>query len=250
MIAACLASSLLSTLSGAQGRDASPVNPIDKRPAAPMAASVEPEPEKAAVAEAEPQTVAAESETAKETVVEAEIPAAAAPVEVVTPAETDGTNVVEIAGKAKKSDAPKSVRITSKRADADRKQGVILFDGNVFVDDSEYQLHSDRLYVFLEGTNNLKRIVAIGNVAITNDQKRGYCAKATYSKERAKVVMYGDGPVMARLVDGSKKKSEVEGSKITFWINADQVEVENSTVTLEGGGAGMKEQAKKLKNGK
>ena len=149
---------------------------------------------------------------------------------------------------SKGGDEARSVKITSNRADADRKQGVILFDGNVFVDDSEYQMHSDRLYVFLEGTNELKRIVAVGNVAITNDNKMGYCAKATYSKEKSRIVMYGDGPVVARLVDNSKKKSEVAGSKITFWVDSDQVEVENSTVTLDAGGAGMKDQAKKLRN--
>lgn len=149
---------------------------------------------------------------------------------------------------AKVSNGEKRVKITSNRADADRKQGIILFDGNVFVDDTEYQMHSDRLYVFLEGTNELKRIVAVGNVAITNDNKMGYCAKATYSKEKSRIIMYGDGPVAAKLVDASKKKSEVVGSKITFWVDSDQVEVENSTVTLDAGGAGMKDQAKKLRN--
>ena len=73
------------------------------------------------------------------------------------------------------SSAKRSVKITSRRADADRKQGVILFDGEVFVDDAEYKMHADKLYVFLDGTNELKRIVALGNVAITNETRAGYC---------------------------------------------------------------------------
>lgn len=143
--------------------------------------------------------------------------------------------------------SPRSVKITSGRTDYDRKQGVIMFDENVFVDDAEYQMHADQLYVFLDGTNDLKRIVAIGHVAITNDLRAGTCAKATYTKATQKIVMYGDGDgTVARLADNGKRRSEVEGRKITFWIDSEQVEVEGSTVTLDAGGFGGKDGAKKL----
>lgn len=143
---------------------------------------------------------------------------------------------------------PRSVKITSARTDYDRKEGVIMFDGGVCVDDAEYQMHADQLYVFLDGTNDLKRIVAIGHVAITNDLRVGTCAKATYSKATSKIVMYGDSESgeKARLVDDSKRRSEVEGVKITFWADSEQVEVEGSTVTLDAGGLGGKDGAKRL----
>ena len=145
------------------------------------------------------------------------------------------------------ADASRNVKITSERTDYDRKEGVIMFDKNVFVDDYEYKMHSDQLYVFLDGTNELKRIVAIGNVAITNELKVGTCAKAAYTKATGKIVMYGDGAdVVAKLVDNGSHKSEVEGRKITFWIDSEQVEVEGSTVTLDASGAGGKDGAKKL----
>lgn len=142
---------------------------------------------------------------------------------------------------------PRSVKITSARTDYDRKQGVIMFDENVFVDDAEYQMHADQLYVFLDGTNDLKRIVAIGHVAITNDLRAGTCAKATYTKATQKIVMYGDGDgTTARLADNGRRRSEVEGRKITFWIDSEQVEVEGSTVTLDAGSLGGRDGAKKL----
>lgn len=142
---------------------------------------------------------------------------------------------------------PRSVKITSDRTDYDRREGVIMFDRNVFVEDEEYKMHSDQLYVFLDGTNELKRIVAIGNVTITNETRVGSCAKAAYTRSIGKVVMYGDGKgVMAKLADNGKRKSEVEGRKITFWIASEQVEVEGSKVTLDTGGLGGKEGAKKL----
>ena len=147
----------------------------------------------------------------------------------------------------KVSEGPRSVRITSDRTDYDRKEGVIMFDRNVFVEDPEYKMRADQLYVFLDGTNDLKRIVAIGNVAITNEARVGTCAKAAYSKVSQKIVMYGDDKgKTAKLVDEGKRRSEVEGRKITFWIDSEQVEVEGSTVTLDAGGFGGKDGAKKL----
>lgn len=210
---------------------------------APAAGEPAAEPAAAEAAAAEP--VEAEPAPAtEETLAEVE-PAAAEPVA----AEPVAAESAPEAEKPKKPDAemPRSVRITSERTDYDRREGVIMFDRNVFVEDAEYQMHSDQLYVFLDGTNELKRIVAIGNVSITNETRVGSCAKAAYTRSVGKVVMYGDGKgVMARLADNGKRKSEVEGRKITFWIDSEQVEVEGSKVTLDTGDLGGKEGAKRL----
>ncbi len=169
--------------------------------------------------------------------------------EVAEPARESAPIEVQKAGESvdEAPGAPRSVRITSDRTDYDRREGVIMFDKNVCVDDVEYQMHADQIYVFLDGTNELKRIVAMGNVTITNDTRVGSCAKAAYTRKIGKIVMFGDGDgVMARLADTGKRKSEVEGRKITFWIDSEQVEVEGSTVTLDAGSLGGKEGAKKL----
>lgn len=160
--------------------------------------------------------------------------------------ETATGGVASVAASAQT--VPRSVRITSERTDYDRKEGVIMFDRNVFVDDAEYQMHADQLYVFLDGTNDLKRIVALGGVSITNGLRVGSCAKASYAKTTGKIIMYGDAAsgVKARLVDAGKRRSEVEGTKITFWTDSEQVEVEGSTVTLDATGFGGKDGAKKL----
>ena len=125
--------------------------------------------------------------------------------------------------------------ITSERTDYDRKEGVILFDRNVYVDDELYQMHADRLFVFLDGTNDLKRIVAIGNVSITNEQRTASCSRAVFTKATSKIVMYGDETSNARLSDPSQRGGVAEGKKITFWLDAEQVSVEESAVRLPGG---------------
>lgn len=138
--------------------------------------------------------------------------------------------------KAKKREITgKEAVITAERTDYDRKEGVILFDRNVFVDDEQYQMHADRIFVFLEGTNDLKRIVALGNVAITNDDKTASCSRAVYVRSLGKIVMYGEEGRKAVLHEEGKKGGAVNGDRITFWLNSEQVEIEGSAVTLPGG---------------
>ena len=155
-------------------------------------------------------------------------------------------------GKAKVATARtgRDAVITSERTDYDRKEGIILFDRNVFVDDEQYQMHADRLFVFLDGTNDLKRIVAIGNVSITNESRTASCSRAVFTKAASKIVMYGDETSNARLEDPSQRGGMVEGKKITFWLDAEQVSVEGSSVNLPGGMLKGKDPKKLLEQAK
>ena len=136
---------------------------------------------------------------------------------------------------SKKKQAGREAVITAERTDYDRKEGVILFDRNVYVDDEQYQLHADRLFLFLDGTNDLKRLVAIGHVAITNEEKNAACSRAVYTKSSSKIVMYGADNEPASLYQGGKRGSTVKGERITFWLNSEQVEIEKPVVTVPGG---------------
>lgn len=129
--------------------------------------------------------------------------------------------------------------IASRRTDFDRKDGVVLFDGAVSVADSEYSLGADMLYAFLDGTNSLKRIVADGSVVVTNGTRFGSCPRAAYVKNLGRVTMYGEPGQPAKLAEGGRRYSEVEGRKISFWLDSDQVEVEGSKLTVDGFSGGM-----------
>jgi len=129
----------------------------------------------------------------------------------------------------------KTVMITAERADYDRRDGVIFFDENVYIEDPDFNMHADKLHVFVDELNQLKRIVVTGNVAITNEAKSGACNRATYDKKLHRVIMFGAPGQPARLVDDSKKRSVVEGAKITFWTDSEQVEVDRPTIKLDGG---------------
>lgn len=129
-------------------------------------------------------------------------------------------------------------RITSATTYYDRKEGVIFFDKNVYVDDEQYQLHADRAYVFISGTNDLRRIVAVGNVSLTNDLRRAYGSKVSYYKEGGMVVLYGSAERPAEVRDETKSEPQVvKGSKIKFWINSEQVEVIDADISAPVSGA-------------
>ena len=139
--------------------------------------------------------------------------------------------------KGKKGLSGRAAVITADRTDYDRKEGIILFDRNVYVDDEQYQMHAERLFVFLDGTNDLKRIVALGNVAITNETKAAGCSKAVYTKAASRIVLYGDEQHPAWLRDAGGKKgdaSEIKGRRITYWFDSETATVEGSIVTVPG----------------
>ena len=130
-------------------------------------------------------------------------------------------------------------RITSATTYYDRKEGIVYFDKNVYVDDEQYQIHADKAYVFLDGTNDVRRIVAIGNVAMTNDTKRAYGVKISYYKEGGMVVLYGGEGQMAEVRDESRSQDQViRGRKIKFWIDSEQVEVMEADISAPTSGFG------------
>lgn len=151
--------------------------------------------------------------------------------------ETTGTG--RIAEKEKKEKAKRPARITSASTYFDRKEGVGIFEGRIHVDDEEYQLHADKAFVFMNGTNELSRIVAIGNVAITNEMRRAYGGKASYYRDNGMVVLYSDKdrPAEVREVKGEGDQV-VRGSKIKFWIDSEQVEVIDADISAPSGNGG------------
>jgi len=117
-------------------------------------------------------------------------------------------------------------KITSDSTYYDRKEGFAYFSGHVRVDDKEYLLHADRAYVFMSASNDLQRIVALGNVAITNGTKRAYGAKASYYRNPGMIVLSSGDGVPAEVQDETDSgKQVVRGKKIKFWTGSEQVEV-------------------------
>ena len=152
------------------------------------------------------------------------------------------TNAVQ--GAAVATNAVSEARITSDTTYYDRKEGIVVFKGHVHVDDAEYQMHSDRGYLFLSETNSLKRIVATGGVALTNGLRRAYGDSVTYRRDIGLVVLRGtdENPAVVSETAPSGERM-VRGRKIRFWVNQEQVEVVEATISAPksslGGGGGL-----------
>ena len=158
---------------------------------------------------------------------------AAAPVTVVKPAQKTG--------KAASAVPEREAVITANRIEFDNKEGVILFDENVLVDDAQFIMRSERLLVFMEGTNDVQQILAIGAVSITNENRAASCDKAVYTKKSGQIVMTGN----ARLMRQGDQGGEVTGNRITFWLDDERMEVSPGRVVLPPG-TFNKADAKKL----
>jgi len=127
--------------------------------------------------------------------------------------------------------------ITSARSDFDREERVVMFDRDVRVEyAADYVMCADRLFVFLGGSNELSRIVALGNVAITNDTRVGNCHMAKFWKRTSEIEMFGDGAGRpARMAD--EGGSDLRGSRIRFWLDTEQVDVTDPEIQVEPKGA-------------
>lgn len=122
--------------------------------------------------------------------------------------------------------------ITAKKIEFDNKEGVILFDQDVQVDDAQFVLRSDRLLVFMEGTNDLQQIMAVGNVTITNANRSASCQKAVFTKKDGRIVMTEN----ARLKQEGAEAGEVgPAERIVIWLDDSRMEVSPGRVVLPPG---------------
>ena len=270
-------------------------------PVAPQAATPEPQAaETAAGKMPAPPVTAAPSDTAADTPVTETVTGKAGILPAVVPTDSPVTNAESKVEKPlpKKSKEKKltgrPAKITSDTTVYNRKEGIASFEGHVHLDDEQYQLHADRVFLFFDvdadatngvrrakgtndvhraakdtndvhraanGTNDVhkaakgtddmrgaagdvRRVVAIGHVAMTNDAHRAYGAKATYSKKNGLVILYSGDGITAEVRDESKAQPQiVRGKRIRFWIDSEQVEVDEADLTgaaPSGGAASLK----------
>ncbi len=137
--------------------------------------------------------------------------------------------------------ADKALSVASRRCDFDRRQGVALFEGAVRVDyGADCTMCADRLFVFVEGTNDVDRIDAEGSVTVTNGARVGSCASAAFARRSGMVEMRGrEGSGPARLSEPGA--SEVSGRRIRFWLEAGQVEIDGAEILVNKGGRSVKD---------
>lgn len=132
-----------------------------------------------------------------------------------------------------KDKGPQDATITAERIDLDRDAGVVMFEDKVHINYAkEYDLCADQLFVFLENTNELTRVVAIGNVSVTNDTKVGACHMAKFTRKSGQLELYGDGEEKKALLIDGISDNKLYGGVIRFWLGSEQIEVEKSKIEI------------------
>jgi lipopolysaccharide export system protein LptA len=127
-------------------------------------------------------------------------------------------------GQEKKIKGP--ITITSKTMTTDNKAHTALFENSVVARTTGMTIYSDRMLVYYEeGTGNVTRIDAAGNVKVIKENKVITSNEATYYAGVEKVIFTGE----PRAVEG---ENVVTGKIMTYLMDDDRFLVEDSKVIL------------------
>jgi lipopolysaccharide export system protein LptA len=125
-------------------------------------------------------------------------------------------------GKGSSRGPDQPLRINSQALEADNKNQVIIFTGNVVAKQGEWTLHADIARVYYEkkdGGNDVREIVASGNVKIYRGDGFATAQKAVLNNQEQKIVLTGQPKVW-------QGKDMISGEKITVLLDEEKSFVE------------------------
>jgi len=117
------------------------------------------------------------------------------------------------------------IKITSERLIANKKDGLVTFNGNVVARHRDGTIISDSLKVYYDGKDAVEKIVALGNVKINQQDRVGVCKKAVFYPDTKKIVMTGAPRVW-------KDGDVVTGKVITIFGDSDRMDVEGASIVI------------------
>ncbi|HZX35391.1 MAG TPA: lipopolysaccharide transport periplasmic protein LptA [Thermodesulfobacteriota bacterium] len=112
------------------------------------------------------------------------------------------------------------VVVTSATMEADSKGKVVTFKGDV-VAEKDFLLCSDELKVYYGENEEIKELIAVGNVRVSKGDKRAMGDRAVYDKGKNAIVITGNAVV-------EQCSDVVRGGKITVYTDS-------GNMTVEGG---------------
>jgi lipopolysaccharide export system protein LptA len=136
---------------------------------------------------------------------------------------------------SKQSDEP--IEITSNRMEAFNEKKLVVFYGNAIAKQGNKILKADQLNLYYkkepgkkvkvgttetEGTGDLEKVEAKGNVSLTQGGRTATGDEAIYLRDSGKVIMTGN----AVLNEG---KNSIRGDRVILFINEERGVVESNT---------------------
>ena len=122
-------------------------------------------------------------------------------------------------GAGPKSNAP--IVIDADRMEAFKKEGLVVFTGNVVAKQDTSVQNADRMEVYLDDKGErVLRIISTGNVKIvTEDCRTGTAKRVEYYDDDQKLLLIGDAKVW-------QEDNVVTGDRIVMYLADDRSEVE------------------------
>jgi lipopolysaccharide export system protein LptA len=136
--------------------------------------------------------------------------------------------------KISKFNSKEPIEITADRLDAYNEKKMAIFSGNAVVKQADWVLKTDRLILYYrketgkkekmgvnqtEGTGDLEKIEAKGNVIVTQKMKVATSDEAVYSQDSGQIVMTGNPMI-------SENKNKIVGCRIVIYLQEDRGTVE------------------------
>ena len=127
------------------------------------------------------------------------------------------------------------IEIVSDRMDAFNEKKLVIFSGNAVATQGDKEIKSDRLLLYykketgkkdkvgakeIEGTGDLEKIEAKGNVIVTQKARVATGDEAVYFQDSGQIIMTGN----PTLRDG---KNLIKGDKVIVYVNEDRGVVES-----------------------
>ncbi|MBI3398217.1 MAG: lipopolysaccharide transport periplasmic protein LptA [Deltaproteobacteria bacterium] len=119
-------------------------------------------------------------------------------------------------------DSSQPITITSNSMEAVKKESLVIFRGNVIAEQKDYTLYSNELYIYYADGQQIKEMIATGDVKIVQLNKIATGEKAVYMKENRTLVLTGNPQV-------KEDCDSVKGEKITIFLDEDKSLVEGGS---------------------
>lgn len=112
------------------------------------------------------------------------------------------------------------IDINSDSVEANQKENVVTFIGNVVAKQGDATLYANRLIIYYDpNTKKMKEIVALGNVKVVQLERRATSQKATFFQNENKAVF--DGEAVIR-----EGENIIRGERVTFYLDEERSIVE------------------------
>jgi len=122
--------------------------------------------------------------------------------------------------------AQKELVVSSSQQRIDYANRILFYKGEVKATWEDLLLLSDEMQVYLTEENDLKEVIAKGNVSITQGNKKRQATgqMATYTGEDNKLIVQGDAHYHDEV------GNDLLAEKITIWIGIEKLEAEGTPV--------------------